>query len=391
MRIFAYGLRVSRAVAGRGASKARGWRHWTRVAGLALLTALLASCATRPLTPSYGPAYSNSGPYTGSVGAHMHQVGWDQVEGWRDDSLIGAAAALRADCRKLGREPNWARACAQADGIDDLDPTSARRYFEQNFTPFQLSNDDGSVRGLVTGYYEPELRGSRYRHGSYLYPLYRWPARYARGTTLPPRETLVRSGVLDGSELVYVDDPIEAFFLQIQGSGRIVMEDGSVMRVSFGGTNNQPYKSIGSWLIEHHELTPGQASMQGIRAWARANPDRVESLLDVDPRFVFFREAPPAQADEADGPVGALGVPLTPERSIAVDPNAIPLGLPVFLATTRPLTHAPLNQLVFAQDVGSAIRGGVRADFFWGYGDEAGDLAGKMKQSGQMWVLMPNP
>ena len=179
--------------------------------------------------------------------------------------------------------------------------------------------------------------------------------------------------------------------MQIQGSGRILLEDGSVMRVSFGGTNNQPYKSIGTWLIEHRELSAAQASMQGIRAWARANPGRVDSLLEVNPRFVFFKESMPVAAGDADGPVGALGVPLTPERSIAVDPSAIPLGLPVFLATTRPLTNEPLNQLVFAQDVGSAIKGGVRADFFWGLGDAAGDLAGKMKQAGRMWVLKPNP
>jgi len=381
------------ALAGAANMPQAGWIRCLRALGAALTAVVLASCASHHLTPSngYAPGYPTQGPYSGSVGAHLRQVSWDQVDGWRDDSLIGVTAALRADCLKLGRQSNWARACAQADRIDELDPAAARSYFEQNFTPFQLSNDDGSVRGLVTGYYEPELRGSRYRHGPYLYPLYHWPAGYAHGATLPPRATLVRSGALNGAELVYVDDPIEAFFLQIQGSGRVLLEDGSVMRVSFGGTNNQPFKSIGTWLIEHHELTPGQASMQGIRAWARANPGRVESLLEVNPRFVFFREGPPVEAGQADGPVGALGVPLTPERSIAVDPNAITLGLPVFLSTTRPLTNAPLNQLVFAQDVGSAIRGGVRADFFWGYGDEAGELAGKMKQSGQMWVLMPNP
>jgi membrane-bound lytic murein transglycosylase A len=364
-------------------------RRWIVRAGLALVSLMLAACATHTLTPNTSaPAASTPGRYTGS--AHLQQVGWDQVQGWRDDSLSGAAAALRADCRRVARESDWARACALAERVDDRDPAATRRYFEQNFTPFQLSNDDGSVRGLVTGYYEPELRGSRSRHGPYLYPLYRWPSGYGRGAALPPRATLVRDGILNGNELLYVDDPIEAFFLQIQGSGRVQMDDGSVVRLAFGGTNNQPYKSIGSWLIEHRELTPGQASMQGIRAWARANPGRVESLLDVNPRFVFFREAP-AERGGADGPVGALGVPLTPERSIAVDPSAIPLGLPVFLATTRPLTNTPLNQLVFAQDVGSAIRGDVRADFFWGYGDAAGDLAGKMRQSGRMWVLIPNP
>jgi membrane-bound lytic murein transglycosylase A len=369
-------------------------KRWAKSIGILLAALLLAACATHKLRPgsSYNPApYGSGAPYSGVAGAHLTQVTWEQVDGWQDDTLIGAAAALRADCLKLARQPDWARACSEAVQIDELDPISARGYFERYFTPFQVINDDGSVRGLVTGYYEPELHGSRSRHEPYLYPLYRWPTAYARNASLPPRATLMRSGMLNGAELAYVDDPIEAFFLQIQGSGRILMDDGSVMRVSFGGTNNQPYKSIGTWLIEHRELSASQATMQGIRAWARANPGRVDSLLEVNPRFVFFTESIPVAAGDADGPLGALGVPLTPERSIAVDPSSIPLGLPVFLATTRPLSNEPLNQLVFAQDVGSAIKGGVRADFFWGLGDAAGDLAGKMKQAGRMWVLKPNP
>jgi membrane-bound lytic murein transglycosylase A len=203
----------------------------------------------------------------------------------------------------------------------------------------------------------------------------------------------MRSAALSGDELVYVDDPIEAFFLQVQGSGRITLDDGSVMRVGYGGTNNQPYTSIGRWLIDQGELTPARATMQGIKAWARAHPTRVDALLDVNPRFVFFKEMPSGEGaldGGADGPVGALGVPLTPERSIAVDPSSIPLGTPVFLQTTRPLTNTPMSRLVFAQDVGSAIKGGVRADYFWGLGDDAGDLAGKMKQGGRMWLLLPN-
>ena len=368
-------------------------RGWAQSVGILLLALLLASCATHTRAPSTTTtAQPVAGePYSGEIGAHLTPVAWQQVDGWQDDTLIGAAAALRANCLKLAHQSDWVRACAAAAQIVELDPASARSYFEQYFTPFQVANDDGSVRGLVTGYYEPELRGSRFRHDPYLYPLYRWPAGHAKNGSLPSRATLVRSGMLNGSELVYVDDPIEAFFLQIQGSGRIVLEDGSVMRVSFGGTNNQPYKSIGTWLIEHHELSASQASMQGIRAWARANPGRVEAVLEVNPRFVFFKESAPVASGEADGPLGALGVPLTPERSIAVDPASIPLGMPVFLATTRPLTNQPLNQLVFAQDVGSAIKGGVRADFFWGLGDAAGDLAGKMKQAGRMWILKPNP
>jgi membrane-bound lytic murein transglycosylase A len=371
----------------------------TRVAAWAasiLTSVLLASCGggtyTKPGTSAGAP--SGTPIVTGQRAAsRLTAVSWQQVPGWNDDSLIGATSALRQNCSRLANQPKWQRACAAAQGLDDLDMSAARSFFESYFTPFQLANNDGTLDGLVTGYYEPLLHGSRTRHGPYQYALYRFPYRYKQGTTLPTRAQLERSGALNGNELVWVDDPIEVFFLQVQGSGRVVMEDGSVMRVGFGGTNNQPYRSIGKELLDRGELTPAQATMQGIKAWAKANPARVDALLDVNPRFVFFREMPsndPMVASLGDGPVGALGVPLTPERSIAVDPSAIPLGTPVFLQTTRPLSNQPMNRLVFAQDTGTAIKGGVRADYFWGLGDDAGDLAGRMKQGGRMWLLVPN-
>ncbi|MCX4165864.1 MULTISPECIES: murein transglycosylase A [Paraburkholderia] len=361
-------------------------------AGAVSMAVLLAACGSAPVRHPVSPP-TGAAIIPGQIApARLTPVTWQQVPGWADDSLIGATAALRQNCVRLARMENWQRACAAAAQIDDLDVSGARTFFEAYFAPFQLANNDGTLDGLVTGYYEPLLRGSRTRHGIYQTALYRWPAGYRTGTELPTRSQLERSGVLNGNELVWVDDPIEAFFLQVQGSGRVVMEDGSVMRVGFGGTNNQPYRSIGRWLLDRGEVTPAQATMQGIKAWARANPGRVDALLDTNPRFVFFREMPnsePAPGGGADGPIGALGVPLTPERSIAVDPSSIPLGTPVFLQTTRPLTNQPMNRLVFAQDTGSAIKGGVRADYFWGLGDDAGDLAGKMKQAGRMWLLLP--
>jgi membrane-bound lytic murein transglycosylase A len=367
-----------------GLRRAGGWL------GAVSLAALLAACGG----PRVVRAPSGAAIVPGQIApARLTAVAWQQVPGWQDDSLIGVTAALRENCLKLASAPNWRRACTAAMQLDDLDVAGARTFFETYFTPFQLANNDGTVDGLVTGYYEPLLHGSRTRHGIYQTALYRWPAGHRAGAPLPARAQLERSGILNGNELVWVDDPIEAFFLQVQGSGRITMEDGSVMRVGFGGTNNQPYRSIGRWLLDHGELAPSQATMQGIKAWARANPNRVDALLDTNPRFVFFREMPASEGTEAggaDGPIGALGVPLTPERSIAVDPSSIPLGTPVFLQTTRPMTNTPMNRLVFAQDTGSAIRGGVRADYFWGLGDQAGDLAGKMKQDGRMWLLFPN-
>ncbi|OTP74879.1 murein transglycosylase A [Caballeronia sordidicola] len=376
-------------------------RFTSSLAGLAawaafLTTAvLLASCGGGgAIKSSYQAPPSGAPIVTGQRAAtRLTAVSWQQVPGWQDDSLLGATAAMRQNCSRLAQQPTWRRACAAAQRLDDLDMNAAREFFEAYFTPFQLANTDGTLDGLVTGYYEPLLRGSRTRHGAYQYALYRWPYRFKTGTTLPSRAQLESSGALNGNELVWVDDPIEAFFLQVQGSGQVVMEDGTTMRVGFGGTNNQPYKSIGRELLDRRELTPAQATMQGIKAWAKANPARVDALLDVNPRFVFFREMPATStlaAGVGTGPVGALGVPLTPERSIAVDPSAIPLGTPVFLQTTRPLSNSPMNRLVFAQDTGSAIKGGVRADYFWGLGDDAGDLAGRMKQGGRMWLLLPN-
>ncbi|WDD96235.1 MltA domain-containing protein [Burkholderia sp. FERM BP-3421] len=366
-----------------------------RLAGWAaaiVTAALLAACGGAPVRQGARPP-GGAAIVPGQIAAErLTPVAWQQVPGWQDDTLIGATIALRQNCTRLARQANWRRACAAAEQIDDLDPGGARTFFETYFTPFQFANNDGTLDGLVTGYYEPLLRGSRVRRGPYQYALYRWPAGYRAGAALPARSQLMRSGLLNGNELVWVDDPIEAFFLQVQGSGRVVLDDGAVMRVGYGGTNNQPYRSIGKWLLDRGELGAGQATMQGIKAWARANPARVDALLDTNPRFVFFREMPSSESvpqGGADGPVGALGVPLTPERSIAVDPSAIPLGTPVFLQTTRPLTNTPMNRLVFAQDTGSAIKGGVRADYFWGLGDDAGDQAGRMKQVGRMWLLLP--
>ncbi|PLZ01459.1 transglycosylase [Burkholderia sp. WAC0059] len=358
--------------------------------GALSVAVLLASCAGP--SARHGVPPENAFAPGGFATQRLTQVSWEQVPGWQDDSLIGATAALRENCVRLARDSRWQRACAAAGQLDDLDVAGTHAFFETYFTPFQLANSDGTLDGLVTGYYEPLLHGSRTRHGPYQTALYHWPAGYRPGAALPPRAQLERSGILDGNELVWVDDPVEAFFLQVQGSGQIMMDDGEVMRVGFDGSNDQPYRSIGRWLLERGEIAPVQATMQGIKAWAQANPSRVDMLLDTNPRFVFFREMPPVGDPDggADGPIGALGVPLTPERSIAVDPSSIPLGTPVFLQTTRPMTNTPLNRLVFAQDTGSAIKGGVRADYFWGLGDEAGDLAGRMKQDGRMWLLLPN-
>jgi len=192
-------------------------------------------------------------------------------------------------------------------------------------------------------------------------------------------------GALRGRELFWVENAVELFFLQIQGSGRIELADGQLVKVGYADQNGRPYISIGKKLIEMGELKAEQASMQGIKHWAEQHPAKLAALLEQNPSYVFFRELP----DGLSAPLGALGVPLTDQYSIAIDPRTIPLGSPVFLSTTFPNTTEPLNRLMLAQDTGGAIRGAVRADFFWGFGDQAGTQAGRMKQRGQMWVLFP--
>ena len=190
---------------------------------------------------------------------------------------------------------------------------------------------------------------------------------------------------LKGRELFWVEDAVELFFLQIQGSGRIELVDGRQIKVGYADQNGHPYVSIGKKLIEMGEMKLEDASMQGIKAWGERNPNKLMALLELNPSYVFFRELP----ENLTSPLGALGVPLTNEYSIAVDPRSIPLGFPVFLSTTQPSSATPLNRLMLAQDTGGAIRGPVRADFFWGFGEKAGTQAGRMKQQGRMWVLFP--
>ena len=311
----------------------RGW------AGLAaaLVAVLLAACTSGP-----PPRVETPQPPTGTLGGHLDQANWADVTGWTTDDLASAWPALQSNCQAMKRRAEWARVCAAGLMVDAGDPIAMRVFFEENFTPYRVVKDDGTDSGLVTGYYEPLLRGSRTRHGIYQTPLYRMPAAW-RGKTLPARAQLIRSPALQGQEVVWVDDPVEAAFLQIQGSGQVQLEEGGIMRLGVGGTNNQPFRSFARWLLDQGEITPVQATMQGIKAWARANPGRVEEMLNINPRYVFFAETP----GNTGGPIGKLGVPLTDERSIAVDPTFIPLGSPVFLSTTKPLSTEPIQKLVF--------------------------------------------
>jgi membrane-bound lytic murein transglycosylase A len=360
-----------------------------------LIASLVVGCSIPP-TRGTGSRSSGSGTtptsYNSSI-ASFNAVSWQALPGWQDDDLSQAWPAWLKSCevlRKRSGEVNWRELCTQATSLSPRDTQSIRRYFESNFQAYEIRNSSGSETGLITGYYEPVMNGSQTRTSTYNVPLYAYPNAWkkTRPNPGPARAELISSGVLQGSEIAWVQDPVAAASMQIQGSGKIRLQDGRILRLGFAGTNEQPFKSSAQWLIDRKEMTRGEASMQGISQWAKRNPDRVNEMLNANPRFVFFKELP-SNVDADLGPNGALGVPLTSERSIAVDLQAMPLGAPVFLATTRPLSNQPMQKLVMAQDTGKAIVGGVRADYYWGSGDAAGEIAGRMKQNGKMWLLLP--
>jgi membrane-bound lytic murein transglycosylase A len=364
----------------------------------------------RAETPATREAPPPPAPRAAGTAGMLRQSAWSDLPGWLADDPAQAWDAFLTSCRALVRQETWRDVCTVAETIRNPDRETARRFFEANLTPFQLTRADGAEEGLITGYYEPLLRGSRKPTARYRYALYGLPDDLLvidltevypelkgmrlrgrlEGRRIVPyydRAQLTEGrGALAGREIVWVEDAIELFFLQIQGSGRIVLENGEVLRVGYADQNGHPYRSIGRLLVERGELPLERASMQGIKAWAHANPGKVNELLNANASYVFFRELPAGLS----GPLGALGQPLTARRSLAVDPGFVPLGAPVFIATTWPLSTRPLNQLMLAQDTGGAIRGPVRADFFWGFGEEAAREAGRMKQSLRMWVLLPH-
>lgn len=340
----------------------------------------------------------------------LERVSFTPLPDWKDDDHKAALDAFLQGCPMLRAQTPWERVCDMAAAMAArAKPRDAQRFFEQHFEPWQVVNPDETRDGLFTGYYEPLLNGSRVRTERYRYPVYAPPTdlltidlsevypelkhRRLRGRIVGNKVVpyLARSDIdgdqvpLKGLELAWVDDPVELFFLQIQGSGQIRFEDGTSMRVGYADQNGHPFRSLGGALIRAREIRAEQASMQGIKAWAKANPAKLQSFFNMNPSVVFFKELPA----DLSGPIGTLGVPLTGERSIAVDPRVVPLGPPVFVSTTFPATSKPLNRLMVAQDTGGAIAGGVRVDFFWGFGDEAGQTAGRMKQRGKMWVLLP--
>ncbi len=333
--------------------------------------------------------------------------GWEMLPDWQGTDLVPSWPAFLQSCHVLKSKPGWQDVCMQAQGMVQPDNQALHAFFESAFTPFHVFNPDGTSLGLITGYYEPKLSGSRVKTARFRYPLYAEPddlLDIELADVYPELKGLRLRGRLDGRRVVpyysraeidggsgeqhalfWVDNEVDLFFLQIQGSGRIELPDGQMVKVGYADQNGRPYVSVGKKLVEMGELTLDQASMQGIKQWGEKNRGKLQALLEQNPSYVFFRILPGGLS----APLGALGVPLTDAYSLAIDPHTIPLGFPVFLSTTYPNQAEPLNRLMLAQDTGGAIRGAVRADFFWGFGEEAAAEAGRMKQKGQMWVLFP--
>lgn len=354
---------------------------------------------------------------------NLSAVQFSQLPNWTSDNFTNFSTAYQKSCEKIlnkqsqdyigndqqfGKVQEWQIACRKFSKINTSDPLSIRAFFEENFIPYEVKAGP-NPEGLFTGYYEASLKGSRIRQGVYQTPLRARPddlvmvqlgefrdelkgqriaGRVIDGK-LKPYETHaeINAGKLPDNldkPIVWVDSAVDAFFLQIQGSGIVQMDDGSTMRIGYAGQNGHPYYAVGRELIARGELTKENVSMQSIRAWMASNPENAQELMETNKSYVFFREL------GREGPIGGSNVSLTPMRSLAIDHSIIPYGIPVWLSADHPQQgQQKINQLMMAQDTGGAIRGAVRGDVFWGYGEQAEKMAGAMKSNGRYWFLIP--
>ncbi len=351
-----------------------------------------------------------SPPPEPGIGAALE---WDELPGWQADQHAEAWPALLSGCRVLARkQQEWKHICEQAQALQKIDDNTAREFFEARFTPHRFTGSGPEGKGLVTGYYEPLLQGKLEPDERYRHPLYRRPDDLIRvdlnelfpelkgkkvrgrlqGRRLVPyfdRAAIDgEESPLAGNELLWVDDPVDAFFLHVQGSGRVRLPDGSIQAVGYADQNGHPYRSIGRILIERGDIAREKISLFSIRDWLRGHPEQAWDLLSSNASYVFFQ----LRENVEENARGSLNVPLTPGRSIAVDRSRIPLGTPVWLDTSYPgPTAEPLQRLTLAQDTGGAIKGHARADLFWGQGEQAERLAGEMKQEAEFYLLLPKP
>jgi len=367
-------------------------------------------------------------PPTVPLSMRLGQVSFAELRGWAANDPKAALEAFRRSCVAISTRPNdavlggvnyagtagdWRDLCLAASAIPAADAQTVRGFFEAEFVPYRVTQSSGM--GLFTGYYEPQLKGSRTKHGPYQTPLYGIPGDLVnvdlglfrdtlRGQRIvgqitngrlipyPARADIEGSGLSQAKPLLYVDDAVDAFFLQIQGSGRVVLDDGSVVRAAYAAQNGRAYTAIGAVLIQRGELKREEVSMQSIRAWLTAHPEEAPQIMNANASYVFFTEQ--ALGDPVLGAAGAQGVPLTPEASLAVDLSLHALGVPVWLETATPNPDATMSErtferLLIMQDTGGAIRGPVRGDVYWGYSADAASIAGRMRSQGTMTVFLP--
>ena len=338
-------------------------------------------------------------------------IEWDKVKGWQDDRHEEAWPALINNCLALSKKRSWQEICEAIPETETITNETAKQFFETWFTPHLLHGEGGKSKGLITGYYEPLLFGSKTKSSRYQFPIYEEPdslltielgnlypdlkGKRVRGLlngkkVIPfySREEIESNRkLLAGHELLWLDDRDDVFFLQIQGSGRVQLDNGKIVAAGYSNQNGHPYVAIGKILLERGELESDEISLFTIRQWLIDNPHQAENLLNENPSYVFFI----LREDPDKGPIGSLNVPLTPERSIAIDPKLVDLGTPIWLETNLPgKPDQNYKRLVIAQDTGGAIRGPLRADLFWGMGNDAEQSAGIMKEQGSMIVLLPN-
>ncbi|MBL9051835.1 MAG: MltA domain-containing protein [Tabrizicola sp.] len=304
---------------------------------------------------------------------------FEALDGWRDDDHVKALTSFLRTCDLLDSS-DWQPICAMAADVPK-DDASARSFFELFFKPVVV----GQPPALFTGYFEPELEGSLTRSGRFKYPIYRRPPELREGTVFHSREA-IENGAISGRglELAWLDDPVDVYFLQVQGSGRIRLSDGTVMRVGYAGANGHSYRSIGKEMVRRGTHSMDQVSAPEIASWVRNNPGAGRDLLHTNPSYVFFRKI--GTLNPEDGPIGAMGRSITAMRSVAIDPRFTPLGAPVWIEKDG---KRPIRSLMIAQDTGGAIKGMQRADIFYGTGTDAGDAAGTVKDGGRMVLLLP--
>jgi len=348
-----------------------GW--WARGVVAAILGSLVA-CSSPPLLPPQASAPPAS---------RWSAADWQDLPGWGGDDLLAVWPGLLGSCQRPA--PGWAEFCARAALQSPADATEAALLLMKHLRPWRWAAGEGA--GLLTGYFEPQLAARRTRQGAFQWPLHALPADPAMRRT--PRRAIDADPRFAALEFAYLDDPFALLQLQTQGSGRLVMREANgaerLSRVAFAGHNDQPFQSVARALLDRGEVA--DAKPQTLSDWARRHPAEVREALAVNPRVVYFREEP--LADPSQGPRGAQGVPLTPGRSVAIDRSFIALGTLLWLDSTEPLSTTPLRRLVLAQDTGSAILGAVRADLFWGWGDEAALRASRTKQPLRLWALLP--